>query len=586
MSCHSSCSGSPDRWVQLRSCAWWACHRYLSQNPNSKADTSVAYACCSRELPFRVVTMSNRCWYSHQDVKPLYGAALIETPFTTPLLAERHQCCRAAGYSSMGIVPDYAASRCVFSGISCFPHLCIPAAAPFLLHFTLIGSQVLTVKIFPNLSTQLNYFKQWKKITTKQEEALKDLGYRRNGSHEEMCSPEKSEYKNSRVEVYCSSGSAITYTNMEADATDGKEEHSDIDNALTSGVGEDEINSCPLTKGNPTAKHMLSCHRLNKDRTTNFEDIVMAHMASNSRLLDDNPPQGLDSCDAFVFSFAGTSASSAPTCITQMSLFVVWARLGARWCTVAAIYTLDRSGSAAKMRRRKGERASCDKPWADMADLESPSVVCAILQRQLSEPVPGRVSSTFEAIAENRLLIKSYVELTPRMTSEVQPPRGQSQLPPHPSECHQAGEISMKGPPEHGLRTNALCCVGYHQVSRRSSTVNVHSQLWRSRQQSRGSSTSWATSSSRGLPDTDGYQRVLSTPSTNYPTLVSFLQVFLGPLQARCYLLGPPTTFFSPLLTLHTKLNLTAVKGRRKGERSALTTGPTVKPHLSTATPR
>ncbi|KAJ8871294.1 hypothetical protein PR048_027602 [Dryococelus australis] len=43
-SCHSSCSGSPGRWVRSCSCAWRVCHRYRSPKRSFKADTSVRYS--------------------------------------------------------------------------------------------------------------------------------------------------------------------------------------------------------------------------------------------------------------------------------------------------------------------------------------------------------------------------------------------------------------------------------------------------------------------------------------------------------------------------------------------------------------
>ncbi|KAJ8888177.1 hypothetical protein PR048_007664 [Dryococelus australis] len=61
----------------------------------------------------------------------------------------------APGFSHVGIVPDDAAGRWVFSGISRFPRLCIPALLPHSPRFTLIGSQDLDVKSRPNLSTPL-----------------------------------------------------------------------------------------------------------------------------------------------------------------------------------------------------------------------------------------------------------------------------------------------------------------------------------------------------------------------------------------------------------------------------------------------
>ncbi|KAJ8876152.1 hypothetical protein PR048_024061 [Dryococelus australis] len=57
----------------------------------------------------------------------------------------------APGFSQVGIVPDDATSRRVFSGISSFPRPFIPALLHT--HFTLIGSQDPDVKTRPKLFT-------------------------------------------------------------------------------------------------------------------------------------------------------------------------------------------------------------------------------------------------------------------------------------------------------------------------------------------------------------------------------------------------------------------------------------------------
>ncbi|KAJ8866097.1 hypothetical protein PR048_033621 [Dryococelus australis] len=57
------------------------------------------------------------------------------------------------------IVPDDAAGRRVFSGLSHFQRPCIPLLLSQSPHFTLIGSQDLFVKSRPNPSIQLNYLK-------------------------------------------------------------------------------------------------------------------------------------------------------------------------------------------------------------------------------------------------------------------------------------------------------------------------------------------------------------------------------------------------------------------------------------------
>ncbi|KAJ8866220.1 hypothetical protein PR048_032063 [Dryococelus australis] len=61
------------------------------------------------------------------------------------------------GISHVGIVPDDATCRRVFSGISRFPLPCIPVSVPYSPLFTFIDSQELTVKSRPDFSTRLHF---------------------------------------------------------------------------------------------------------------------------------------------------------------------------------------------------------------------------------------------------------------------------------------------------------------------------------------------------------------------------------------------------------------------------------------------
>ncbi|KAJ8894623.1 hypothetical protein PR048_007287, partial [Dryococelus australis] len=61
----------------------------------------------------------------------------------------------APTFSQVGIVPDNATGRRVFSGISHLPRLCIPEMLPSSPHFALVGSKDLYVKRHPNIFTTL-----------------------------------------------------------------------------------------------------------------------------------------------------------------------------------------------------------------------------------------------------------------------------------------------------------------------------------------------------------------------------------------------------------------------------------------------
>ncbi|KAJ8891608.1 hypothetical protein PR048_004136 [Dryococelus australis] len=64
----------------------------------------------------------------------------------------------APGFPHIGIVPDDAVGRWVFSGISRFPRPCIPVLLYSSPRFTLIGSQYLDVKSCPNISTHSHLY--------------------------------------------------------------------------------------------------------------------------------------------------------------------------------------------------------------------------------------------------------------------------------------------------------------------------------------------------------------------------------------------------------------------------------------------
>ncbi|KAJ8890318.1 hypothetical protein PR048_009826 [Dryococelus australis] len=89
---------------------------------------------------------------------PRREASCLTTTPPRPRTSTQIRMCDRTDYVSMGIVPDYAVSRRVFSEISRFPRLFIPALlrCSIFTSITLIGSEGLDVKSRPNLSTYVS----------------------------------------------------------------------------------------------------------------------------------------------------------------------------------------------------------------------------------------------------------------------------------------------------------------------------------------------------------------------------------------------------------------------------------------------